>query len=70
MNEHNTYNTHYTMNPAHMIGISNNFYEPTYTIFDNAIVLAHKKTGTRFFAHMASYPINHWQKNYQYDVCM
>ena len=70
MNEHNTYNTHYTMNPAHMIGISNDFYEPTYTIFDNAIVLSHKKTGTRFFAHMASYPINHWEENYQYDVCM
>jgi hypothetical protein len=70
MNEHNTYNTHYTMNNAHMIGISNNFYEPTYTIFDNAIVLGHKKTGTRFFAHMASYPINHWEVNHQYDVCM
>ena len=41
------------MRAEHMIGISNNFYEPTYTIFDNAIVLGHKKTGTRFFAHMA-----------------
>jgi hypothetical protein len=67
MNEHTA---HYTMNPTHVIGISNNFFEPTYTIFDNAIVLANKKTGTRFFAHMASYPINHWEENYQYDVCM
>lgn len=52
------------------IGISNNFFEPTFTIFDNAIVMGYKKTGSRFFAHMASYPINHWEENYQYDVCL
>ena len=61
---------HYTEDRTHVIGISNNFFEPTYTIFDNAIVMGYKKTGTRFFAHMASYPINHWEKNYQYDACM
>jgi hypothetical protein len=63
-------NIHYTENPTHIIGISNNFYEPTFTIFDNAIVVGHKKTGTRFFAHMASYPIEHWKNNHQYDMCM
>lgn len=58
------------MDINNLIGVSNNFYEPTYTIFDNAIVLNHKKTGTRFFAHMASYPINHWEINHQYDFCI
>lgn len=50
--------------------ISTVFFEPTYTIFDNAVVLNYKKSGTRFFAHMAAYPYNYWQENnHQYDMC-
>lgn len=54
----------------HLFDISNDFFQPTFTIFENAIVVSHKKVGTRFFSNIASYPIWHWEYNNQYDISL